>query len=44
MPALGDCLPGVTSVPNCTAAIGTLSYTVGTSSIAAIATNTTTTR
>ncbi len=31
---------GVSSVPDCTAAIGTLSYSVGTSSIAAIATNT----
>ena len=28
--------PGVTSVPNCTAAIGTLSYNLGTSSIASI--------
>jgi hypothetical protein len=33
---------GVTSVPNCTAAIGTLSYSVGNPSAASIATNTST--
>lgn len=33
---------GVTSVPTCTASIGTLTYTVGTSAIASIATNTST--
>ena len=34
-------LAGVTSVPTCTASIGTLTYTVGTSAIASISTNTT---
>jgi hypothetical protein len=33
---------GVTSIPDCTAAIGTLAYTVGTPSIASIVTSTTT--
>jgi len=37
----GGLAPGVSSVPDCTASIGTLSYTVGTSTVAAIATNTT---
>jgi hypothetical protein len=35
----GGLAPGVSSVPSCTAAIGTLSYSVGNSSIAAIAPN-----
>jgi hypothetical protein len=34
--------PGVTSVPNCTAAIGTLSYSVGNPTIATTTTNTST--
>jgi hypothetical protein len=38
----GGLPPGVTSVPDCTAAIGTLSYTVGTSNVAEVSTNTTT--
>ena len=38
----GGLPPGVSSVPDCTAAIGTLSYTVGIPSIAAVSTNTTT--
>src|ERR1039458_794815 len=38
----GGVSAGVTSIPNCTAAIGTLSYNVGTFSIASIVTNTTT--
>ncbi|MGA7832898.1 MAG: hypothetical protein WCA21_18220 [Terracidiphilus sp.] len=33
---------GVTSIPNCTAALGTFNYSVGNSSIANLATNTTT--
>jgi hypothetical protein len=33
---------GVTSIPDCTASIGTFSYNVGTSSVASIVTNTTT--
>jgi hypothetical protein len=33
---------GVTSVPNCTSSIGTLSYSVGTGAVASILTNTTT--
>ena len=36
----GGLAPGVSSVPSCTASIGTLNYSVGTSSIAAISTNT----
>jgi len=38
----GGLPPGVTSVPDCTAAIGTLSYNVSSSNIASIVTNTTT--
>ena len=38
----GGLPPGVTSVPNCTASIGTLSYSVGNPTVASIATNTTT--
>lgn len=38
----GGLPPGVTSVPSCTAAIGTLNYSVGTSSIATISSDTTT--
>ncbi|MGC9158412.1 MAG: YncE family protein, partial [Terracidiphilus sp.] len=38
----GGLPPGVNSVPNCTAAIGTLTYAVGTPSIATITTNTAT--
>jgi len=38
----GGLASGVTSVPNCTASLGTLSYSVGTSSVASITTNTTT--
>jgi len=38
----GGLPPGVTSVPECTSIIGTLSYTVGTPAVATIATNTTT--
>jgi sugar lactone lactonase YvrE len=33
---------GVTSVPNCTASLGTLNYSVGTAAVASITTNTTT--
>jgi trimeric autotransporter adhesin len=38
----GGLASGVSSVPTCTAAVGTLTYTVGTSSIATITTDTTT--
>ena len=38
----GELPPGVTSVPDCTSAIGTLGYSVGTPAIASIVTNTTT--
>jgi hypothetical protein len=38
----GGLASGVTSVPNCTAALGTLSYSVGVSSVASITTNTNT--
>jgi hypothetical protein len=38
----GGLASGVTSVPDCTAAIGTLTYAVGTSGIGTISTNTTT--
>ena len=34
--------PGVTSVPNCTAALGTFNYSVGTAAVASITTNTNT--
>jgi sugar lactone lactonase YvrE len=37
----GGLASGVASVPSCTASIGTLTYTVGTSAIASISTNTT---
>jgi hypothetical protein len=39
---LGGLPPGVSSVPDCTAAIGSLSYSPGTSSIGTVTTNTTT--
>jgi hypothetical protein len=39
---LGGLPPGVTSVPNCTASIGALSYLVGTPQVASVTTNTTT--
>ena len=38
----GGLPPGVSSVPSCTASIGTLSYSVGTASVADISTNNTT--
>jgi hypothetical protein len=38
----GGLPPGVTSVPNCTAAIGTLSYSVGNPQVASVVTNTST--
>ena len=38
----GGLPPGVTTVPDCTASIGTFSYTVGTPNIGTISTNTTT--
>jgi trimeric autotransporter adhesin len=38
----GGLAPGVTTVPDCTASIGTLSYTAGNSTIGTINTNTTT--
>jgi hypothetical protein len=38
----GGLPPGVTHVPNCTASIGALSYSVGTPNIASVVTNTTT--
>jgi sugar lactone lactonase YvrE len=38
----GGLPPGVTSVPNCTAAIGALSYSVGNPTVASVTTNTTT--
>jgi hypothetical protein len=37
----GGLPPGVTTVPDCTASIGTLNYTVGTANIGTISTNTT---
>jgi hypothetical protein len=38
----GGLPPGVTSVPNCTAAIGALSYSVGNPTVASVTTNTST--